>query len=93
MGKLTGMWIVRFDDQEQYAEDGEIIAEIGNEFILVRMRNTVANGPPASSRLFAISDLATDNVRFFPDEAALDNWHAFLAAGPVTVIPFDRGGR
>jgi hypothetical protein len=84
------MWITKFDDTEESAQDGLVIGEIGNEFILVEMRNVVADGPPPSSRLFAVADLASDNVRWFPDEEAMDAWHAFIAAGPVTVVPFEK---
>jgi hypothetical protein len=94
MSKLTGMWITKFNDADDeasgYAEDGEIVAEIGTDFILVTKRNVVADGPPASSQLFKISDLANDNVRFFENEKALNAWHAFLEDAPVNMVPFEK---
>jgi hypothetical protein len=64
---LIGKWIVKFDDQEQSAEDGEIIAEIGNDFVMVQMRNVAADGSPPSSVLFQIADLTGENIRWFDD--------------------------
>jgi hypothetical protein len=88
MSRLTGMWITKFDDQEDSAQDGQVISEIGFDYILVTLRNVV-EGPPASSQLFKISDLANDNTLFFPDEGALNAWHAFIA-GTATIIPFEK---
>jgi hypothetical protein len=92
MSRLTGMWISKFDDAEDSAQDGQVIAEINSDYLLVTLRNVVA-GPPASSQLFKISDLANDSTLFFPDEEAMNAWHAFIQAGIANVVPFDKGGR
>jgi hypothetical protein len=94
MSKLLGMWLTKFDDAGDgsgSAQDGQVIDEIGTDFILVTIRNVVA-GPPTSSQLFKISDLANDNTTFFENEEALNEWHAFIA-GTAKIVPFDKGGR
>jgi hypothetical protein len=95
MSKLLGMWLTKFDDAGDgsgSAQDGQVIEEIGTDYILVTIRNVVAGAPSSSSQLFKISDLANDNTTFFENEEALNAWHAFIA-GTATVVPFDKGGR
>jgi hypothetical protein len=41
MSKLTGMWIAKFDDEDESAQDGQVISEIGNDYILVTLRNVI----------------------------------------------------
>ena len=89
MSQLTGMWITKFDDNDDTAaQDGRIAAEIGTDYVLIEMRNVVA-GPPNSSQLFKIADLANDNTTFFENEEALNAWHAFIA-GTASVVPFEK---
>jgi hypothetical protein len=87
MSALTGMWITKFDAQNESAQDGQVISEIGTDYLLIALRNVV-EGAPASSQLFKIADLADDNTSFFPDEEAMNAWHAFIQAGRANVVPF-----
>jgi hypothetical protein len=86
MSRLTGMWITKFDPKEDLAQNGQVIDEIGTDYLLIALRN---EGPPASSQLFKISDLANDNTSFFDDEEAMNAWHSGIA----NIVPFDNGGR
>lgn len=88
MSKLTGMWITKFVGEDS-AQDGQVIDEIGTDYILVTLRNVVAAPVPASSQLFKIADLTNDNTTFFENEEALNAWHAFIA-GTATIIPFEK---